>query len=293
VFQYPPEWTTADTGDKILGFRSLFIDHNVRMIALFFSINLPNNASTDQISEEPDQNPEQPEESDNENPDEEVDALKTLLLFVRITDDWSALNDELQRLLVGKFDETYRGTIIAEEIYMCRKLTTTDETMVYQNTEYWSYYNKEKVTPITDVPDTYGIQFRTTNQASEGMYFMITPAVFGDTKSMLHAETYFTDGTYAKNTRKINCIEFYDVWDRKTCAINSNIATGVQRNYLGHTNVRYDPLKYYRINNNDTDFSVELYIGHNNGIPVILPFDDKETLTMEYVILQNATELYT
>jgi hypothetical protein len=114
-----------------------------------------------------------------------------------------------------------------------------------------------------------------------------------DAKSVLHAEDFEFDEDFALPNHDINCVDFYDVWDLRPCMIKSNLASGVQHNYLGHTNVRYDPLKYYRINNNDNSFTFELMFGNSTKIPVLLPFDDVDPITLEYVILQNATELYT
>jgi hypothetical protein len=52
----------------------------------------------------------------------------------------------------------------------------------------------------------------------------------------------------------------------------------------------YNPLKYYRITSSFDKFYIEFWNGSNHKEPCILPSDQ---LTLEMVLLQDATNLYT
>jgi hypothetical protein len=274
TFQYPPEWTTANSGDKIIGFRSLWVSAAARSISVWIGMQLT-------IGDQwPDGTISSSEEETN---------FKSILFHCRISDDWNVFHNALQNALARQLGESYRGIIVSESTFLSRTKTTDDENMVCRNQKYWSYYNQESFT--NGAPDNYGIRIHTELKRAEHVYTELA-LYLDDAKAVFHGEDFEPDTQFNDPTHKTNCYEFYDVWGRKSCVVKSNIASGVQHNYLGHSHVRYDPLKYYRINNDDKTFTIELLISNNN-FPVILPFDDRETITIEYVILQNATELYT
>jgi hypothetical protein len=273
TFQYPPEWVTANSGDRIIGFRSLWVSARARNLYIGIGLMIPDGEHW----------------PDGTIANSEVGFSKILTLNCRVTEDWKTLNDAIQDALVMQLGSDYKGIIVSESTYLSREKSNPINQMEYQNHKYWSYYNQGSLT--NGAPDTYGIRIRSEARLMPTLIFELY-LLSDDTKAIFHGEDYIPDDIFNNDKHLTNCYEFYDVWSRKSCVIKSNIASGVQHNYLGHSHVRYDPLKYYRINNNDTTFSIELLISNNN-LPVILPFDDQETITIEYVILQNATELYT
>lgn len=82
-------------------------------------------------------------------------------------------------------------------------------------------------------------------------------------------------------------VYFNNLWDRHSILLQSNIAVNNSKNYLGFTNKNYNPIKYYKINSQDTKFYIDLYHGHYQNIPVNLPNDEKEQIILEIVIPED------
>ena len=86
---------------------------------------------------------------------------------------------------------------------------------------------------------------------------------------------------------------FYDVWDREYFMAISSIATNSNKNQIGFAGVRYMPIKYFKINSNQTHFWVDLLTSHYMLCPVNLPRDGKDGFTLEMIFLHDGSELYT
>ena len=100
-----------------------------------------------------------------------------------------------------------------------------------------------------------------------------------DAKAVLNIDD---DGVSRQRT-----IIFRNVWDRYSILLRSNISVNISKNYLGFTNKNYNPIKYYKINSQDTKFYIDLYHGHYQNIPVNLPNDEKEQIILEIVIPED------
>ena len=87
--------------------------------------------------------------------------------------------------------------------------------------------------------------------------------------------------------------EFPDVWDREYIMMTSSIATNTINNQIGFTGVRYQPIKYYKLESNQINFYVDLWISHYINIPCVLPKDGKDGFTIECILLDNDKQLYT
>ncbi len=85
---------------------------------------------------------------------------------------------------------------------------------------------------------------------------------------------------------------FNNVWDRHSIFLTSSLCTSTVRNYLGFSNVRYEPIKYFKISNIGSVFWLDMFQSHQHDTPLVLPLDNKEALVLELVILQEAHELY-
>ena len=81
----------------------------------------------------------------------------------------------------------------------------------------------------------------------------------------------------------------YDIWDRDSCIVYSNLAYMSDHNFLGHTR-RYEMnnLKYYEINNCNQTFWVDLYTSVDHKCPVYLSSDRKDELYIEATLLTSA-----
>ena len=86
---------------------------------------------------------------------------------------------------------------------------------------------------------------------------------------------------------------FFDVWDRKHVMFTSSIATNTSKNEVGFSEVRYMPIKYFKINSNQSEFWIDLWIGRALCAPAVLPRDGHDGFNLEVVFLHDGSELYT
>ena len=94
-------------------------------------------------------------------------------------------------------------------------------------------------------------------------------------------------------------MNFYDVWDRHSCKIFSNIASNSSRGYIGNSQIELNPIKYFKINSTDKKFYIDFYNSRNIKCPSVLPYKIKEdgsTLNEPFIIelqlMQNEKLLY-
>ena len=76
----------------------------------------------------------------------------------------------------------------------------------------------------------------------------------------------------------------FKVWTRHTIYLTSSISYEAEDNFLGHTNYSCNPIKYYRLTNNDKKFWVDMWESRNHNIPVEFPYDGKEVLYIEGIV---------
>ena len=74
------------------------------------------------------------------------------------------------------------------------------------------------------------------------------------------------------------------------CEVAASFASQSNRNIIGRTNETFIPIKYYKVNDDDDKFWVELYDKDFIDIPVT--FNDELVFTMDMVFLQNRKLLY-
>jgi hypothetical protein len=147
---------------------------------------------------------------------------------------------------------------------------------IYQGENYAAYDSNTKVDKLGT--NCFGIRFRLWENAPIGTTFTITD-LNDDAKALFNVKDYKNEQTTPYNT-----LEFYDVWDRRSCLLKSNIVNSTMNNYLGYTKTRYNPLKYYQITNNDEKFYIDMYNGNNHDVISVLPYDGKDHLSLELVV---------
>ena len=74
------------------------------------------------------------------------------------------------------------------------------------------------------------------------------------------------------------------------CEVAASFASQSNRNIIGRTNETFIPIKYYKVNDNDDNFWIELYNKDFVNIPA--SFNDELVFTMDMVFLQNRKLLY-
>ena len=102
------------------------------------------------------------------------------------------------------------------------------------------------------------------------------------------------DGRPLSSTSRANRLFFTNVWNRKSVMVTSSIATNTYKNEIGFSGTRYMPIKYFKINSNQTEFWIDLWIGHYMLAPAILPKDNKDGISLELIFLHDTDDsLYT
>ena len=133
--------------------------------------------------------------------------------------------------------------------------------------------------------------------------YRLTVSTTSDTKyfqfSMMNDDAvnvfnHFDDeGKPIRETKLGSYYEFVDVWDREFVMVTSSIATNTLKNQIGFTGVRYQPIKYFKLQSNQTSFWVDLWLSHYMKVQCNLPRDGKDGFTMEVILLDNDNQLYT
>ena len=133
--------------------------------------------------------------------------------------------------------------------------------------------------------------------------YRLTVSTTSDTKyfqfSMMNDDAvnvfnHFDDeGKPIRETKLGPYYEFVDVWDREFVMVTSSIATNTLKNQIGFTGVRYQPIKYFKLQSNQTSFWVDLWLSHYMKVQCNLPRDGKDGFTMEVILLDNDNQLYT
>ena len=86
------------------------------------------------------------------------------------------------------------------------------------------------------------------------------------------------------------CHVLKNVWDRSHCKIFSSLASQSDKNYLCHSDVHFNPIKYFIIKSTDTRFFIEFFAGRHPKIPIKLPRG--ESFFIEVQLEQNRKLLY-
>ena len=84
----------------------------------------------------------------------------------------------------------------------------------------------------------------------------------------------------------------FDVWDRNSCVLFSNLAYMAEKSFLGHTRKHENKnIKYFELTNNNQSFWVDLFAAVDHKAPVYLPDDEKEELYIEAQLLTSSNAL--
>ena len=73
------------------------------------------------------------------------------------------------------------------------------------------------------------------------------------------------------------------------CEVAASFATQSNHNLIGRTNEIFNPIKYYKLNDDDK-FWIEFY--DKNEVKIPLAINDNVVFTMDMVFLQNRKLLY-
>ena len=95
------------------------------------------------------------------------------------------------------------------------------------------------------------------------------------------AKAIFNSEDYEEFQQAIICS---GIWTRHRCLLRSSIRINNSKNYLGYSQQNYNPIKYYKIQCNETRFCIDLMDAHDEDAIVTLPKDNKEGMCLEIVL---------
>ena len=149
------------------------------------------------------------------------------------------------------------------------------QTFIDKNIKDWT----EKKLPVLSV-DMLNMRYETRNYIkcfiidAENTTFKLYNQN-DDAKAIFNSENY---------TEHHNNIECVGIWTRHRCLLRSSISINNSKNYLGYSQKDYEPIKYYKIQCNETRFCIDLMDAHNEDTIVTLPKDNKEGMCLEIVL---------
>ena len=260
-FKLPDIWTTSNIGEKIVGIRSIYLMKNRRKIE--YTLHLKKYKYTKTETAEMIE-------------DETVNELAVKLV------SWLAVERDLREFYSDMLGQV--NTAIEEN-----NKTKKPEQVAFEMSA--KDPNKRDV-QMDGVFESYQNRMSFVEKIYTRCKFMIT-----DTNEDFDLLFNINDNPLPEY--HVNKIDFYDVWDRHSCKVFSNIASDSNKGYIGNSQVDLNPIKYFKINSTDKKFYIDFYNARNIKCPTVLPYkkrDDGTTLNEPFVIelqlMQNEKLLY-
>jgi hypothetical protein len=151
---------------------------------------------------------------------------------------------------------------------------------VYNGKNYVAWNSGKEPVASSDVYYSFGLTlFR--RLSGPYSYFTMTD-LSGETKALFNAED-FSDN----QPEPYQSLFFYDVWSLNSCLLKSNLVNSTMNNHLGYSDKDYQPIKWYKVTNNDEKFYIDLYSGHGPEVRTILPYDNLDHITVELIFKFN------
>jgi hypothetical protein len=194
-------------------------------------------------------------------------------------DDFRKFRDELKKQL----------DIYADMFSIYWIILNKFKTNIVYKGKNWETYSKSINDNLLsdDGSDDYSFSVIIVSKIDNLQFILTEP--FGDFMNVFDALDYEIDpetGAQKLQTNPYSSIVFHNLWNRHTCLLKSSLVNGTMNNYLGYSNVRYSPLRYYRITNDDSKFYIDLFNGHEHPYPSILSPDNRDCITVEMVMIQ-------
>lgn len=260
-FAFPKNWSTNQNKTNIVGIRSMYITKGYRNAEITVQITLN---TVDNLSE--------------------VQKIESHTIKIdKFFDDYTPLKD-----FIIKLNEKFR--LIEWEHLETPNFEQNLALKCYyefiQDQENPDFHKSRFVlkSPYNDLPE----EDRTVNKGAglvewTTYYFEFQIlSVNEDCKQLLK---------YNGDTRTDDSQPLYtfDVWDRNSCIIFSNLAYMSEKSFLGHTRKHENKnIKYFELTNNNQSFWVDLFAAVDHKAPVYLPEDGKEELYIEAQLLTSS-----
>ena len=169
-----------------------------------------------------------------------------------------------------------------EHFYYDFAMTDDNDNTTYKKFYMWDDDNDEPLPYAVEYPGE--LDLNEDNEDNDRFDF--------DTACYFHIgdnNPYHNDIRYV--TKFHRRLVFNHILTNLQCEVAASFANQSNHNLIGRTNEIYTPIKYYKLNDNDDKFWIELYDRNEIDIPVA--FEDFFVFTMDVVFLQNRKLIYT
>ena len=163
---------------------------------------------------------------------------------------------------------------------------------------YEDFYFDFMITPF-NIGSTYKKFYMWDDNKNEPLpYVVMNPGELDeDDQFDFDTANYFNIGNDNPNKNSIEYVtkfrrrlDLKNIISSLDCEVAASFASQSNRNIIGRTNEIFNPIKYYKLLDNDDKFWIEFY--DRNEIDVPVTFNDFVMFTMDVVFLQNRKLLY-
>ena len=277
-FKLPDIWTTSNIGEKIIGIRSIYLMKNRRKIE--YTIHMKKYKYSYYI------------DGSIMIHDETVNELIVpIISWLPVEKDLREFFIDMLRYLNSAIEDNNK-TKKPEQIAFEMNTQTAYKRDIQMDGVFEKYENRRSFVEKIYCPNKYSPEIIDGTTYYTECKFKITDTnedfdlIFNKNQNPL-PEDYVIE------------MNFYDVWDRHSCKIFSNIASNSSRGYIGNSQIELNPIKYFKINSTDKKFYIDFYNSRNIKCPSVLPYKIKEdgsTLNEPFIIelqlMQNEKLLY-
>ena len=279
-FKIPDIWLTSNIGEKIIGIRTIFLMKNRRTVKFTLCLTKYQyyiDSNNEKIIIENTQN----------------NLVVNVVSWISVENDLRSLWNSL---VYNVQDAIKQNELTKTNTQVSFQLDThvANKRDIQMDGVFETYNNRISFVEKLYCPNNYE-----TEQQSDGKIYY-TECLFTLSEINRDFELIFNTAHNTIPNEYVKQLNFYDVWDRHSCKIFSNLASSSNKNYIGNTDVIYNPIKYFKFTSSDNKFYIDFYNARNINCPSIIPYiidsDGNITLSEPFIIelqlLQNEKLLY-
>lgn len=274
-FNFPGDWSTSNKGETIVGVRSMWLVSKRRKLEFTIRIakyvkkmfqSIVGNTTNEKIT-----NMQTSDGYKNSIKIKEIKVIDWLSTERDFRGFFEAVHNSLKNYISSLWKDPY-------EIFEQSDLDVLNRDI--QTDGYYDdrgFHEKIYSERNNNSLDKYGCAFKITEMNKD------FEEVFN-----------IGDGPTQNRKGKYNLYEneliFDNIWDRHSCKVYSSLGEQSLHNYIGNSQIYYNPIKYFKLNSSDQRFWIELYSARQYNAPVKLP--NGETFVMEMQFLPYNKMLY-
>ena len=276
-FKLPDIWTTSNIGEKIIGIRSIYLMKNRRKIKYTIHMKKYKYSYIDSGIMIHD-------ETENE-------LIVPIVSWLPVEKDLREFYIDMLGYINSAIEENNK-TKKPEQIAFEMNTRNAYKRDIQMDGVFEKYENRRSFVEKIYCPNKY------SPETIDGTTYY-TECKFKITDTNEDFDLIFNKNQNPLPEDYVIEMNFYDVWDRHSCKIFSNIASNSSRGYIGNSQIELNPIKYFKINSTDKKFYIDFYNSRNIKCPSVLPYKIKEdgsTLNEPFIIelqlMQNEKLLY-